>query len=50
MPQAIVLLIFFLIQRIIDNLISPEYRDFIQTPDLDKNRLRQLRYKDLLDE
>ena len=38
-----------LLQNIIDNLITPSMRDFANTPDLDKNRLRQLRQKDVLD-
>ena len=38
-----------LLQNIIDNLITASMRDFANTPDLDKNRLRQLRQKDVLD-
>ena len=37
------------LQTIIDNLITQSMRDFANTPDLDKNRLRQLRQKDVLD-
>ena len=37
------------LKTIIDNLITPPMRDFANTPDLDKNRLRQLRHKDVLD-
>ena len=37
------------LQTIIDNLITQSMRDFVNTPDLDKNRLRQLRQKDILD-
>ena len=38
-----------LLKIILDNLITPSMRDFANTPDLDKNRLRQLRHKDILD-
>ena len=38
-----------LLQKIIDNLVTQEMRDFANTPDADKNRLRQLRQKDVLD-
>ena len=38
-----------LLQNIIDNLITQSMRDFANTADLDKNRLRQLRQKDVLD-
>ena len=38
-----------LIQIILDNLITESMRDFANTSDLKKNRLRQLREKDLLD-
>ena len=37
------------LQTIIDNLVTQEMRDFANTPDADKNRLRQLRQKDVLD-
>ena len=37
------------LQNIIDNVITTSMRDFANTPDLDKNRLRQLRQKDVLD-
>jgi len=37
------------LKTIIDNLITPSMRDFVNTPDLDKNRLKQLRHKDVLD-
>ena len=37
------------LQTIIENLVSKEMRDFINIPDLNKNRLRQLRQKDILD-
>lgn len=37
------------LQTIIDNLVTQSMRDFANTPDLDKNRLRQLRQKDILD-
>lgn len=37
------------LQTIINNLITQSMRDFANTPDLDKNRLRQLRQKDVLD-
>ena len=38
-----------LLKIILDNLITPSMRDFANTPDLDKNRLRQLRHRDILD-
>ena len=38
-----------LLKIILDNLITPSMRDFANTPALDKNRLRQLRQKDMLD-
>ena len=38
-----------ILHNIIDNLITQSMRDFANTPDLDKNRLRQLRQKDVLD-
>ena len=38
-----------ILQNIIDNVITTSMRDFANTPDLDKNRLRQLRQKDVLD-
>ena len=38
-----------LLQIILDNLITQSMRDFANTPDLDKNRLRQLRHRDILD-
>ena len=37
------------LQTIIDNPVTQEMRDFANTPDADKNRLRQLRQKDVLD-
>ena len=37
------------LKTIIDNLITPSMRDFVNTPNSDKNRLRQLRQKDVLD-
>jgi len=37
------------LQTIIENLVSKEMKDFINIPDLNKNRLRQLRQKDILD-
>jgi hypothetical protein len=36
------------LQTILDNLITQSMRDFANTPDLDKNRLRQ-KTKDVLD-
>ena len=37
------------LQNILDNLITIPMRDFANTSDLNKNRLRQLRHQDLLD-
>jgi hypothetical protein len=37
------------LQTIIENLVSKEMKDFVNIPDLNKNRLRQLRQKDILD-
>lgn len=37
------------LKTIIDNLVTQEMRDFANTSDADKNRLRQLRQKDVLD-
>ena len=38
-----------ILQNILDNLITIPMRDFANTSDLNKNRLRQLRHQDLLD-
>jgi hypothetical protein len=37
------------LQTILENLITQSMRDFANTPNLDKNRLKQLRQKDVLD-
>ena len=38
-----------ILQNILDNLITVPMKDFANTSDLNKNRLRQLRHQDLLD-
>src|SRR5210317_2337756 len=37
------------LQTILENLITQSMRNFANTPNLDKNRLKQLRQKDVLD-
>ena len=37
------------LQTIIENLITQEMRDFVNTHDTDKNRLKQIRQRDVLD-